>query len=387
MLWISIFVIVFLVLSALLAFIVYGLGVAIKKQANREKKRFFAPVPRPGSFSFVTLEGVVKGVIESVVGWSLVEQEKVGGAKCFVLSRNKMSQQEGILRKYLGVVWIGLFETIMVFPKWKWSEFRQVTEIENGKKVPRYLIEAREEPVSEFFFQFPYPVTLEDAEIAGNIRVKIVAVMTVWHLHPVRAFFLNKDPVALFNAMVQSVIRTYVADKDFDEVKEIIASRDSANSKDGDSFWEVLDKLNGIKLHEDGNPDYDGEIDPSGLFGKLGFYITRGEVIQVEAVGEAAEALEANRLAALLGEAKIMEALKAGEARVIAATKEAEALEIRKAALANFVNATVVGPIREGGKLVANVLEAQVLAGPDSKLTVLVQRGASTGTTIPIVKQ
>ena len=340
---------------------IFGLGELIKWQARKPTKRFFAPIPRPGSFSFVVLEGKVINIIENVVGWSLRAIPTLKNAQCFTLEEK---EEAGLLETYLGVRWIGLFATIKVFPKWMWSEFRQITEEESGVGIPKYQIVARKEDVSDFFLQFPYPVTLENAEIKSNIRVKIDAVFTVLHFHPVRAFFLNKDPVALFNAMVQSALRGYVIDKDFDTLKGIKASATGEDSQEK-TFWEILEELNGITMQDDGSPDYDS-VKPLGLFGKLGYIIVRGEVLQVEPFGEAANALEAARLAELQG-----------QALVETAKKEAEALKVKTGARRRWVKETIVNPIGGPGPQVANVLEAEEVASKDSSVTTWVKGGGA----------
>lgn len=373
---------VFLIWSSVVASIAFGIyviGVWIKKQAQKPVKRFFAPIPRPGSFSFVTLEGKVIDIIESVVGWKLKE---IGdGSKCFVPGKkeNPKNFWDSIFEKHLGVVWIGLFATIRIFQKWKWSEFKQKKEGDAFVYSVVSRESTEEEPVSDFFFQFPYPVITEGVEIEGNIQVKIVAVLTVLHLHPTRAFFLNKDPVSLFNAMIQSAFRSYVADKDFDKVKMIKASADNENSEG--SFWEVLDKLNGIRLNPTGAPNYD-DVNPLGLFGKLGFYVARAEVVQVEATGETAEALEAERIAKLKGEAEIKKAELEAQAKIrradgdkqasiIIAEGKAKAWETETAARKEWVKETIVGPTGGAGQHVANVLIAEQFASPESNVSVL----------------
>lgn len=388
-----IFTTVFLGFAALLALTLYGIGAIIKKQADKDIKkgeiyRYFAPIPRPGSFSFVVLEGVVQNVIENVAGWKL-KTEEGDGKGCFglVTDKNKIDPS-GLLKHYLGVVWIGFYATVKVFVDWKWSEFRQVDEREEGKKdgekVPKYLIVSRKENVSDFFFQFPYPVTLDDAEIMGNIRVKIDSVMTVLHLNPTRAFFLNKDPVALFNAMVQSALRSYITNKDFNDVKRIKASTTEKDGEKEESFWTVLKKLNGIDLDETtGDPIYDKKkINPLGLFGKLGFYIARAEIVQVEAVGPAVEALEATRLAQLRGQAKVAEAEKTAEALIVSAQGRMEAAE--RDALAqrrlNEQNAGYYASLPGGARMFA----AAQVASKDSSVSTWVEGKSDIDVTLPL---
>lgn len=367
----------FLVLSAIVLLAGYNIGNAIKRQAQKPVKRFFAPVPRPGTFSFISNEGKIVGAFENVVGWGL---KKIGDRRLFTLGNSK----PGPLEKILGVRWIGVYPTIKKFEDWSWSELQEKTVEEDGKKVVRYEIETRRKDVDNFFFQFSHPVRTEAIEIQGNYQVVVTMLLTVFNLDPERAQFLNKDPSILLAAIIQSTIRSGICDKTFDEVKRMTGT--AVMEGQNQDLWEAIKKLNGLEMDPQGNPLYETE-DPLGVFGKLGKYIVRAEITQVDAVGEAARALEAEKIAELKGNAEIKAAEKAGEAKVATATKDAQALGIRREAQAEFVMATIVRPIKEGGESVGHVLEAQVLAGTDSKLNVLVQRGANTGTTIPVGKQ
>jgi len=383
------FVLIFLGLMVIFILLLYGLGLLIKWQANKPKKRFFAPIPRPGSFSFVVLEGRVVEIIENVVGWKLLEEsdltENEGGLNCFTIGKK---EELDLLEEYLGVKWIGPFATIEHFPKWSWSEFKQVEEKEKGKGVLKYEVELRgPEDITDFFFQFPYPVITDDAEIEGNIRVKITAVLTVLHLHPIRAFHLNKDPVALFNAMVQSAFRSYVVNMKFNDVKAIKASPNGEDNVDVDgkkiqSFWGILKKLNGIELDpEKGNPIYN-KVDPLGLFGKLGYYVARAEVVQVETVGATADALEAARIADLKGDAEIAAAKKAAEALVVSAEGRMKAADLDAIAqrTLNEQNAGYYASLPGGARMYA----ANQVASKGSSVSMWVEGGNDIKVTIPL---
>ncbi len=362
---------VFLILIFALFAIGLWIGSMIKKQANKPIKRFFAPIPRPGTFSFVSLEGKIVDVLEGVVGWHLEPVEKLKGGKCFFIGGKETpsGEIEIILENYLGVKWLGLYRTIRTFPEWKWTEFKQIETEIDGVKVPTFQVISKtsdkNKPVSEFFFQFTYPVVMDNVEISGNIQIKITVAMIVWHLYPVRAFFLNPDSTALFNAMVQAMIRLHVAEKTFEAVKGMRASKDE---KDSD-LWIEIDKLNGITLKSDGNPDYEN-AKPDGLFGKLGSMIVRGEVISIEATGETQKAIEAKRMAILKGDAAIEEAERKGEAIVVTAQKEAEAIRKRVEAQKLLINETIVGPTGGPGVHVADVLVAERIG--NSKVTTYV---------------
>lgn len=373
------FLIAFLAQALLLALLVYKLGAIIKKQAQKPEKRWFAPVPRPGSYSFATNEGRVTDILENVVGWNLKIDDTTNGRRLFFPEKHAPDFWE----ENLGVRWIGVYPTIKVFKDREWSELQEKKVMEDGKEMVRYQIETRKETFTDSFFQFSHPVKTDAIEIKGNYQVVVTMLITVLNLDPERAEFLNKDPSILLAAIIQSTVRSHICDKEFDDIKRMMGTATDGQNQE---LWNAIKKLNGLEMDEKGKPLYETE-DHLGVFGKLGKYIIRGEIVQVDAVGEAAKAIEAEKIAELQGNAKIKEAEKAGDAKVTSAKKDAEALGIRQQAQADFVMATIVGPIKEGGDSVGHVLEAQVLAGPDSKLNVLVQRGAGTGTTIPVEKQ
>lgn len=363
MFWI-IFLVVFVVLGGLIALIVYRIGRAIKKQAAKDIKkgetfRFFAPVPRPGSFSFIANEGRIVGVFENVVGWGL---EVVGNRRLFIPGNNEPS----FLEKRLGVRWIGFFPTIKIFKEWEWSELREKEAEENGKKVVRYEIETRKENITDFFFQFSHPVRPEAIEIQDNIQVTITMLITVLNLDPERAQFLNKDPAILLASMIQSTVRSFICDMKFEDVKRMAGTAGGQNQ----GLWEAIKKLNGLEM-VDGKPDYKTE-DPLGVFGKLGKYIVRGEIVQVDAVGAAASAIEAKRLAELRGDAEIAAAEKTAKAKRAEAEGDRDAMNTRTEAQKKRIEETIVRPTGGPGAHVADVLAAEQYAGPTSKIQTLV---------------
>ena len=373
-----IFTVIFLGIAGLLAGAIYGIGIAIKWQANKPVKRFFAPVPRPGSFSFVMLEGRVVDIIENVVVWMLEDTKPEGtkSEKHFVPDH----RDPGFWEKTLGVRWIGLFETIKIFKEWRWTEFQQVEREERGQRVLKYEIVPRgPADVPEFFFQFSHPVVIDDVEIDGNIRVNVVTLITVLNLHPTRAFFLNKDPTGLFAAIVKSAIRSYISKKTFDQVKEMVANASKGNQDT--ELWNILKNLNGLTTDEKSKPDYDSE-DTFGIFSKLGQIIIRAEIVQVEAVGDTADALEAKRLAELRGDANIAAAEKAARTLIVAAQGRMDAAQRDASAqrTLNEQNAGYFASLPDGGRMFA----ASQVASKDSSVSTWVEGNSDVKVTLPL---
>jgi hypothetical protein len=367
-----VFLLVFLGLVGLPALLIYGLGSAIKRQARKPVKKFFTQVPTPATFSFQVLEERVVRVIENVVGWTLDEEGR------FILDNAK--KDFGFLSQHLGVLWIGIFSTIKVFKEWHWPEFRQVKRMENGKEVVKYEVEARQGDVTEFFFQFPYSVRIENIELQGNIQATLNAVFTVFFLYPVRAVFLNKDPVDLFIAMVRSAVRAWMSEKDFNEIKQITVSSNKSADQIPE-FWDMLENLNGITFDIKGNPDYATAV-PRGLYGKLGIAIVRVELEQVEAVGPAAQALESERLAELLGQAEITKARRTGDALVESAQRRMRAADLDAIAqrTLNEQNAGYYASLPGG----ARMFVADRLSSKDSDITTWVEGKSDMDVTLPL---
>jgi len=360
--FVLIFVLTFVVIVALFALLTYGIGSAIKWQAQKPIKRFFTPVPTPATFSFQVLEGRMEKVIENVVGWKLDPEGR------FVIDLTEKSC--GFWDTQLGVLWIGIFSTIKVFKEWRWPEFRQVKRTnKDGTEAVKYEVEAREENVHEFYFQFPYSVRIESIELHGNIQADLNAVFTVFFLHPVRAIFLNKNPVDLFIAMVRSAVRAWMSEKDFNEIKQITVSSNKLADQIPE-FWEMLENLNGITFDAGGNPEYKTAV-PRGLYGKLGIAIVRVELEQVEAVGPAVAALEAARLAELNGQATIVAAEKTAAALIVAAQGRMDAAhrDAQAQRKLNEANAGYYASLPGG----AGMFAASQVAGVNSKVITWVE--------------
>ncbi len=369
MTFLLIFVVVTSIIAGLLFLTVYKLGAAIKRQAQKPVKRYFAPAPRPGSFAFISNEGRIVDVFENVVGWKL---KIINDRRLFTLGNSK----PGFLEERLGVRWIGLYTTIKTFMGWEWSEIQENEVEEDGKSVVKYEIKTRKENVTDFFFQFSHPVKTEAIEIVGNTQVAVTMLITVLNLDPERAQFLNKDPSILLAGMVQSTVKSFICDMEFDQIKRMTgtATKSQVGQVQNQDLWEMLKRLNGLEMGADGAPDYATE-DPLGVFGKLGKLMVRAEILQVEAVGAAAAAIEAKRLAELRGDAKIAETKKEAEATVIAATAEADALGKKREARKQWVTDTIVEPIKAGGAAVGDVLEAEQIAA--SKVTTWLKGGGA----------
>lgn len=384
--YILVFMLIFLGLTGLFVLSVYALGAAIKRRAQKPIKSWFAPVPRPGTSSFVAREGLVVDVFENVVGWHLEKTRR--GYLCFFPGSNTPS----FLEKQLGVKWLGPYGTIKNFEDFEWSELQEKEIEENGKKVVRYEIITRKGNLTDFFFQFSHPIRTEAIEIRGNIQVSLTMLVTVLNLYPERAQFLNKDPAILLAGMIQSVVKSFICDMDINQIKRLSGTAAGQGQAQNQELWDNLKNLNGLQITADGTPNYESE-DPLGVFGKLGKYIVRAEIVQVEALGKGAEAIEAKELAILRGDAKIAEAEKQGEANIVAAEKAAQALIVaaqgrmdaaeRDAAgqmTLNEANAGYFASLPGGQRMFV----ADRISSEQSDVAVWAESGADANTVLPL---
>ncbi len=370
--FVGLFLLYLLVFSAVMAALIYGLGLYIKKLANRPVKKFFTTVPSPAMFVFQMLEGKPIKIIENVTSWGLDHKGR------FVPDNKKKKYGnwiQEILAEKLGVVWIGIYPTIKIFKDWEWPEFRQTKKKEGDGEVVKYQITARKKDVSEFKFQFSYSVEIEDVELEGNIRADIKTIFTFFNLDPIRAFFLNKDPVDLFIGMTRSMVRSWMSDRDFNTIKNISVSSDKSVDQIPE-FWEAIEKFNGISFDKDGKPDYENASN-RGLYGKMGIAIVRVEIEQINATGAAAKAIEAERIAQLNAKAKIAEADGDAQANVRKAEGDRDAMRARLEARKEWVEETIVRPTGFPGPHVADVLKAELVAGNGSKIQTWVEGDSS----------
>lgn len=360
--------------SALLALCFYWIGLAIKKQAQKPVKKFFAPIPRPGSYSFVSNEGRIVDILENVVTWNL-KLDTESGRRLFYPGNHKPT----FLEEKLGVRWIWFYPTIRVFKDFEWAEIQERQVDKDGEKVVKYDVATRKEDVTDFFFQFSHPVRTEAIEIKGNTQVVITMLITVLNLDPERAQFLNKDPAVLLAGIIQSTVRAHICDLEFDDIKKL---RGTAlhDKQEGQELWNAIKSLNGLEM-EDGKPDYKTE-DPLGVFAKLGKYMIRCEIMQVDNVGDAAKAIEAERIAELKGKAAVATAKKEAEAAVEAARGRMEAAEL-DAIAQRKLNEQTAGYFASlpGG---ARMFAAAQVAGKNSSVSTWVEGKSDIDVALPL---
>lgn len=392
--WIVVaFLMFFLAFTGLGILAYYNAGTWLQNWA-RTKKKFFALRPPPGTFSLIKKGNDVVMVLENVNSWRLTDE---GPNSKFLLEQKP---EPDWFEKEFGVVWIGLF-THVFDPRderdrdpedknkdfWEWPEIKSEKDSEGEV---RYVIEKRSGSFPYFFFQYQYPVKIQNVEIKGNMRCTMTVMTTVWYLMPVRGVTLNKKPVDLYVTTFSGSLKSWMGEKDINELKSL-SRANIKPTKEGETpventlfndFSMMLDKLNGIKLQADGNPDY-GNVDQSGLFGKMGIMVVTTEIYDITAEGRAQAALEQQEINKLEGDAEITKQQKAALAKIEGAKGTAEAMRIEADAKRYLLENTVVYATGGPGPHNARVLTAEHVASKDSDVTMWVEGGAN----VPIAIQ
>lgn len=300
--------------------ILYGLfrlGEYIKQYA-KEKKRYFATLPDPERFMFVTVGGKLEKIVENVSDWELDEDTH------WFKKVKKNKKKVGFLETTLGVTWIGLYGEIKVFKDWSWTEFR-LKEDKDGKPLTEYEITPRKKDVEQWLQQFTLSVPLKNMELAGDDQADADALVTILILDSERAYFRNKNWQDTLVGIIQSAITGWVGPRSFDQVKA-----DSASVQQNSDFAKDLIKINGLELNPDGDPDYSKEAVPGSLFQVLGIVIWTVALQNLEAKGPAADARRAKVVNELQGAADIV----AAENRAKVRKRDSEAERDAKIAIA-----------------------------------------------------
>ncbi len=359
-------ILIFLVLTILLSLGLYGIGEAIKKQAAKEKKRFFATLPQPGKFMFITVGGKLENTIENVLKWELDDQKR--------FRRTRSTKQLGFWEDQLGVIWIGLYGEIKIFKDWVWNEFG----ITPGGSEQNMGVKTRKADVSEFLHQFTYPVKVTNMELIGNNQADATALATIYMLDPEQTFFNTKDPIDTFIGIVQAGVKGWATRKTFDQLKE-----ESEKTGSDSEFSRVLFDINGIELDPDtGDPKYDRPIEKGKLFQLLGIAVCSVVLQDLEEKGDTAVARREIVANELRGEANIKAAEKAARVKLIDAQATMDAAE-REARAERIKLQQTLGYIASlpGGDKINKMRAA---TGKDSKLTTLVESKSDVDVTLPL---
>lgn len=354
--------------------LIYLGGLAIQAIAGTD--RIFAILPETEKFLFVFVEGRFDHLVENSRRW------KLDGQNRFRRSPHEESAT-GFWEQKLGVSWIGLYGRVKIFEKWQWAEFRQKKD-SGGKPLPDWGVVSREKDVREFLIQFTYSIPVNTIELQGNDQISANVLVTTYILDPEKFFLGNKDAMDVLVGTVQGAVRGWASSLTMDEVK-----RRSGEAGRSSEFAQAIIRTNGIELSDSRNPDTDGDpdysrVEPGSLFDVTGVAIWNVTLQDIEATGPVAEAQSKQRKAELEGAAKVTEAEKAAEAALIRARNEAEVLNLKAAAEAAYIQATIVLPTGGAGPHVAEILKAQAVTGDKSKLTTWVEKGGGASPTLPI---
>lgn len=233
----------------------------------------------------------------------------------------KMKRVKDPIERKFGAVYAGIpgNTRIKKFPNWKWIEWEQ------DPKTGKYILNPRTLPsIDSLYWQFPYGALMENVEIKGNIRANIKVQFVIWIAKPYTALGTNHEFLQLVIPKAIGAIGQLCGDRVFDDIKEFMAG--------GDREQEMRDAVlagNGIVIGDDGEPDWDGDIDPLGYLEKAGVLITTVTIVEIES--NAAEELEAKEKAELVGAATL--ATATAEANATRQRAKAEQYRLQRVAL------------------------------------------------------
>jgi len=247
-------------------------------------------------------------------------------------------------RPWLGLYWIGLP------PFAKIHKFNIVKEIENpeGEKPGDWILREKEEvTVDSLRFVFPRPYLLREVELKDRTSVDVLVVIKFQVVQPfIPVFFFKgkffENAGADIRATVSDILKRYT-------LEEFVVAK-SKGEADG-----VLSEMK--------NPE--GEFNKT-LIGQVGLIVTGASIPQYDPSDkDLRKAMNARTIAEERGQARVAEANAEATAQERLAT--AQRIEVEEM-VAGFKGDTLSA---------AKVLRAKALAGKDSKISTLVDGGAS----------
>lgn len=366
--------IVFVAACALFYLLFVQLGKKIQEVANNEETNWFVPIPRPGTFAFLARDSVIREVLENVRDWDLDKQ-----TKRFVPAGTGLKQVDGFLARELGVVWSGPFGNLNSYD-WEWTEFDPGTT----------EVKRRTKKVKVFFTQFQYALTFPNIELQGNLKATMKVGVTILVLDPVRFVTANKDTPTMIMNLATGAFRPHFGGLKFDVVKSIppITLNEptlpqGANEDQRSQYltqlgvWNSMKTLNGLEFDSTCAPRYETEVFDA-LFNRVGATVVRVDIVDVEATGEVADALQAEILADLKGAGRVAAAKRDAEVDEQAGIGIANKIDRITAALANQIDKTMVVPTGGPGPHIADILIADKVR--ESNVTTWIQNKGSAGT-------
>lgn len=308
-----------------------------------------------GDIKFIMRSKKLHRIIHDVRGMKLVNGKFVPG-----------EENKSFLNNRFGLYWIG------------WPPFSAVhhfmipkeTENADGKSAEQWIIDDGETEVNSLRYTFPRPYILRATELGDNIPADVLISVKLEVVDPYVPVFQYKGR---FFRNAGSIIRaeaiTLLAHFNYDEF--VVASKGEADG--------ILAPLK----------DPDGELNKK-LIEQVGVRLVGISIPQYDPSDDnMRKATVAKAVARELGDAKITEATKNGEATVISADANARAQERLAAARGVRIKETTAALAftnasgAEVVKAVSDILRAEALAGPDSKITTLVD-GTNAPAVVPV---
>ncbi len=131
----------------------------------------------------------------------------------------------------LGLYYIGWLPGYfkLLWYKFFWQKWQQVGQDQGlndptpNKEEGKYFVKPRQETVGSLFFQTVYPITATDVDLKENVTVKIITLVTVRVVYPMRTLF-RILPIGnwfgFLHSSVISAIRDFGGDQTFEKIRK-----------------------------------------------------------------------------------------------------------------------------------------------------------------------
>jgi len=332
-----------------------------------------------GSIMFVVQGKSLLRVVPNIKGkW----YDKSSGTLKSIKKDDKKQDHRGFLARHFGIFWVSF-----LYPLRKAHSFpidaSRLKEVRGGD-ITEWVEKRQKENVTELLWKFPQPFLVKDVELKDGIRINILVYCILEVEKPT-------IPVFIFRGKFFEQIEAAVSGATAEYANTLPYTVTNPKDKNDKGFVQV-NKGQGnrnftpkylLALNEKEVKDDDGKRvgERTTLVEQFGIRLSDGWVMEFELSatdGETLKATKAKELEKLRAEGAVEKAKGVAEAIRL----RAQAERVRGRQFVRGMSSTGVSP-----DVAAQVLNSQVrgelLAGPDSKITTLVEGGGSAIVAIP----
>ncbi|MFZ2303595.1 MAG: hypothetical protein WAV98_02260 [Minisyncoccia bacterium] len=139
---------------------------------------------------------------------------------------------------FFGIYWVSWFYSLRQIHVWIF-EWTKLVKGDAQKGEGTYLLEHRKEYVNSLFLFATYPIHAKTVEIAGNLQIDILALVTLRVVHPLIPVFVFKGTyLTLVDAAINGAITDLCRDKTLDTFRAM------EKEGPGNPFSETIMRLN-----------------------------------------------------------------------------------------------------------------------------------------------